>query len=55
MIEPPEDRLSPLTPKLALRVAIVASVALALFAILFFRLWFLQRSEEHTSELQSLV
>ncbi len=42
MIEPPEDRLSPLTPKLALRVAIVASVALALFAILFFRLWFLQ-------------
>jgi penicillin-binding protein 2 len=42
MTEPPEDRLSPLTPRLALRVAIVASVALALFAILFFRLWFLQ-------------
>jgi penicillin-binding protein 2 len=42
MIEPPEDRLSPLTPQLALRVAIVASVALALFAIVFFRLWFLQ-------------
>jgi penicillin-binding protein 2 len=42
MIEPPQDRLSPLTPQLALRVAIVASVALALFAILFFRLWFLQ-------------
>ena len=42
MIEPPEDRRPPLTPQLALRVAIVGSVALALFAILFFRLWFLQ-------------
>jgi penicillin-binding protein 2 len=42
MIDPKEDRLPPLTPQLALRVAIVASVALALFAIVFFRLWFLQ-------------
>src|SRR5450755_1924753 len=42
MIEPPEDRRPPLTPQLALRVAIVGSVALALFAIIFFRLWFLQ-------------
>jgi penicillin-binding protein 2 len=42
MIEPPEDRRPPLTPQLALRVAIVASFALALFAIVFFRLWFLQ-------------
>ena len=31
-----------MTPQLALRVAIVGSVALALFAIIFFRLWFLQ-------------
>jgi penicillin-binding protein 2 len=42
MIQPPEDRRPPLTPQLALRVAIAASVALALFAIVFFRLWFLQ-------------
>jgi penicillin-binding protein 2 len=42
MIKPPEDRRPPLTPQLALRVAIVGSVALALFAIIFFRLWFLQ-------------
>jgi penicillin-binding protein 2 len=42
MIEPPEDRRPPLTPQLALRVAIVGSIALAVFAIIFFRLWFLQ-------------
>ncbi len=42
MVDPPEDRRPPLTPQLALRVAIVGSVALALFAIIFFRLWFLQ-------------
>ena len=42
MIPTPEDRRPPMTPQLALRVAIVGSVALALFAIIFFRLWFLQ-------------
>ncbi len=42
MIQPPEDRRSPLTPQLALRVAIIGSFALAMFAIIFFRLWFLQ-------------
>jgi penicillin-binding protein 2 len=42
MIEPPENRRPPLTPQLALRVAVVGSVALTLFAIIFFRLWFLQ-------------
>ena len=31
-----------MTPQLAMRVAIVGSIVLALFAILFFRLWFLQ-------------
>jgi penicillin-binding protein 2 len=31
-----------MTPQLALRVAVVGSIVLALFAILFFRLWFLQ-------------
>jgi len=42
MIQTPEDRRPPMTPQLALRVAIIGSVALALFAIIFFRLWFLQ-------------
>jgi penicillin-binding protein 2 len=37
-----EDRRPPITPQLALRVAILAGVALALFAIVFFRLWYLQ-------------
>src|ERR1700722_17000086 len=31
-----------MTPQLALRVAIIGSLALAMFAIIFFRLWFLQ-------------
>jgi penicillin-binding protein 2 len=39
---PPEERRPPLTPQLALRVAILGSFALGLFAIIFFRLWFLQ-------------
>ncbi len=42
MIKLPEDRRPPLTPQLALRVAILGSFALAMFAIIFFRLWFLQ-------------
>jgi penicillin-binding protein 2 len=42
MIKTPDDRRPPLTPQLALRVAILGSFALALFAIIFFRLWFLQ-------------
>jgi penicillin-binding protein 2 len=42
MIGPPEDRRPPMTPQLALRVAIVGSLALGMFAIIFFRLWFLQ-------------
>src|ERR1700729_165967 len=31
-----------MNPQMAMRVAIVGSIVLALFAILFFRLWFLQ-------------
>jgi penicillin-binding protein 2 len=31
-----------ITPKLALRVAIIGGIALAMFAIVFFRLWYLQ-------------
>ena len=42
MIQLPEDRRPPMTPQLALRVTIVGSCALAMFAIIFFRLWFLQ-------------
>ncbi len=42
MIKPPEDRRSPLTPQVALRVAFLGTFALAMFAIIFFRLWFLQ-------------
>lgn len=42
MIEPMGDRTPPMTPQLALRVAIVGTIALVLFAIVFFRLWFLQ-------------
>ena len=42
MIQLPEDRRPPLTPQLALRVGVLGSVALAMFAIIFFRLWFLQ-------------
>jgi penicillin-binding protein 2 len=42
MIKLPEDRRPPLTPQLALRVAILGGFALTMFAIIFFRLWFLQ-------------
>ncbi len=42
MIGSPEDRSPPMTPQLALRVAMVGSFALVMFAIIFFRLWFLQ-------------
>ncbi len=42
MIQPPDDRRAPLTPQLALRVAIIGGFALMMFAIIFFRLWFLQ-------------
>jgi penicillin-binding protein 2 len=44
MIEPaaPSERNLPVSPQLALRVAILGALALALFAIVFFRLWYLQ-------------
>jgi penicillin-binding protein 2 len=38
----PQDQRPPLTPQLALRVAMIGMFALAMFAIIFFRLWFLQ-------------
>ena len=36
------DRQSPMSPQLALRVAIIGGVALVIFGIIFFRLWYLQ-------------
>ena len=37
-----EERRPPITPQLALRIAILGGIALVLFAIVFFRLWYLQ-------------
>lgn len=39
---PPTERRVNVTPQLAARVAILGGVALAIFAAIFFRLWFLQ-------------
>jgi penicillin-binding protein 2 len=38
----PTNRSTPLSPQLALRVATLGGIALVLFAIILFRLWFLQ-------------
>ncbi len=37
-----EERRPPITPQMAVRVAVLAGFALVAFAIIFFRLWFLQ-------------
>jgi penicillin-binding protein 2 len=42
MYLPPGDRRMVITPQLALRVAILGGIALVMFAIVFFRLWYLQ-------------
>ncbi|HEX2015495.1 MAG TPA: penicillin-binding protein 2 [Solirubrobacteraceae bacterium] len=42
MISPVDDRRPPITPQLALRVAVLGGLALVLFGIVFFRLWYLQ-------------
>jgi penicillin-binding protein 2 len=42
MMESSGSSRAPITPQLALRVAILGGVAFALFAIVFFRLWYLQ-------------
>jgi penicillin-binding protein 2 len=39
---PIDERRPPITPQLALRVAILGGIAFVLFAIIFFRLWYLQ-------------
>ena len=42
MPSPIDDRRPPITPQLAVRVAMLGGIAFVLFAIIFFRLWFLQ-------------
>ena len=42
MIDPVGERRPPISPQLAWRVALLGGIALALFAIIFFRLWYLQ-------------
>jgi penicillin-binding protein 2 len=37
-----DDERPPITPQLALRVAVLGGIALAVFAVIFFRLWYLQ-------------
>jgi penicillin-binding protein 2 len=57
MIEPLDQRTPPMTPQLALRVAIVGTIALVLFALIFFRLWFLQvlSGSEYVAEAQGNI
>src|SRR5919106_3659883 len=47
-----EDRRPPITPQLAMRVAVLGGVAFVAFAIIFFRLWFLQvlTGDEYVSQ-----
>ncbi|HWX88640.1 MAG TPA: hypothetical protein VNX67_10740, partial [Solirubrobacteraceae bacterium] len=41
-LQPTEPCGGPVSPQLALRVAILGSIALVMFGIIFFRLWYLQ-------------
>ena len=52
MPSPIEDRRPPITPQLAVRVAVLGGVAFVLFAVIFFRLWFLQvlTGDEYVSQ-----
>ena len=42
MPQPVEERRPPITPQLAVRVAVLGGIAFVLFGIVFFRLWYLQ-------------
>jgi penicillin-binding protein 2 len=42
VIQLPEERRPPVSPAMALRVAVLGGVALVLFAVVFFRLWYLE-------------
>jgi penicillin-binding protein 2 len=50
--KPVEERRPPITPQLAVRVAVLGGLAFVLFAIVFFRLWFLQvlSGEDYVSQ-----
>ena len=52
MPSPIEDRRPPITPQLAVRVAVLGGCAFVLFAVIFFRLWFLQvlTGDEYVSQ-----
>jgi penicillin-binding protein 2 len=52
MPPPVEERRPPITPQLAVRVAVLGGIAFVLFAIVFFRLWFLQvlSGEDYVSQ-----
>ncbi len=52
MPKPVEERRPPITPQLAVRVAVLGGLAFVLFAIVFFRLWFLQvlSGEDYVSQ-----
>jgi penicillin-binding protein 2 len=41
-VQPSDPRTTPVSPQLALRVAVLGGIAMVMFAIIFFRLWFLQ-------------
>jgi len=51
-LSPLDERRPAITPQLAVRVAVLGGIAFALFAIVFFRLWFLQvlSGEEYVSQ-----
>src|SRR5919197_1942416 len=55
MYLPQGDRRLVVTPQLALRVAILGGIALVLFSIVFFRLWYLQvlSSAKYVKEAQN--
>jgi penicillin-binding protein 2 len=52
MAKAPEDRRPPITPQLAVRVAVLGGLAFVVFGVVFFRLWFLQvlSGEDYVSQ-----
>jgi len=57
MLGPTDERTPPMTPQLALRVALVGGVALMLFGVIFFRLWVVQvlTGSKYVAQAQSNV
>src|SRR5919198_1547299 len=56
------DRKPPITPQLAIRIAIIGGAALLMFAVVFFRLWYLQvlsgdryRAEANNNRVREIV